>query len=108
MYHKYIAATVAYGVGRKVVTLSKYDSYERPDYNKFNNERKEFEKRKVPLLTTEKLGIIALGGVSSIFWWPLQLIRDLNKIEIAMRGLQDDDAFSTNLKPTYFLDFVVD
>jgi len=82
-------AAIAVGVGRKCVVLSGAccESSEY-DYN-----LKKVVVTKTPLLVTDKVAIIAIGGVATVLYFPYYLLKDLRGLEMDLRGMSREDDF---------------
>lgn len=77
----YVAASATYGAARKVFYTydAKVEVYDnRPEVRAFV---------KVPMLTSSKAAIVALGAVSGPLLWGVCLYNDVNRLEVWAQGL---------------------
>lgn len=92
MFNIYTNVALTYGMIRKVAQVVK-----KPYYD---------EQKQVPLLVTEKVGIVLLGGMFSAVYMPICMFQDVAHLEISMKGL-DLKSYHMSSQPTTFLDYIL-
>jgi hypothetical protein len=75
---RYVAATCLYGAMRKVPYT--WDATVTP----FN--AVECRRKRMPMLVTSKVVVIALGGILGPFLWPMHTIADAGMLDIWLSG----------------------
>jgi len=68
MWHRYLAATMSYGVARNAVVMSMIPM--KPDE-----------------LYTDRLGVLGLCSACAPMWWPMMLGSDIANVERKLRGM---------------------
>ena len=92
MFNKYCKFALIYGFTRKTIQVLWHPFYD--------------EEKRVPVLMSEKVSIIGLGGLFSSAYLPLYLLDDLANLEISMRSL-DPNLYYRNNELKTFTDFVL-
>lgn len=93
----YCVTTSAYAATRKMLDVR--------DGSTLQYEKKTLEPRRAPLLLTTKAAIVAIHAVYGPIFWPLLLYRDVNVIEIGVRGL-DRDLYGLSKKKHSALEYI--
>jgi hypothetical protein len=78
MWKHYVACSFVYGTSRKILQTSNGRCIETPKYKRYNM---------VPLLFTQRLAIIIIGGTISAVCLPMYAIKDLGRLEVAIRNV---------------------
>lgn len=81
IFEKYVAIASVYGFIRKT-------------YQIINVRTETFENKTVPLLFMDKVGIVAASTVASMYLAPIWMYNDVRRLEILLRGLDENDYFS--------------
>lgn len=90
----YMAATMTYGGVRKALIVKDAEIQDR------------ITNRKVPVLYSQKVLLVGLGALSSIYLWPFYTCIDIAKLEINARRLKQEDYMLTPSCATSIMDYL--
>lgn len=94
----YILSSVIYCAGRKFI-LSKDATYVIRDVD---------ATKETPILVLDRMAMSLISGLTGMYIAPFCIASDLRKLEIAARGLKQDDYMTHNPCKVNFIDHVLD
>lgn len=101
---RYLLATCAYGLVRKVIHLrnAKIDGKGR-----YNPETKKYERERVPMLVNSKIMVLGLGVFIAPYLWPYYLNNDLSAAEIWLRKLDPEHYYYGHKEPSSAIEYLM-